>query len=107
MPKVRMSPGLFGLLQDHERMLESLLTNIESMDYCCLLDQHWTMVFISQGCMRLTGYEPSDLLNNNRISYEFITQEEDRAEVRKKLVRKLGKDDPMMWNTALCARMAT
>lgn len=80
-----MSAHLHNLLQDRERMLDSLMGNLQGMVYCCLFDADWTMVFVSQGCLGLTGYEPGDMLHNRRISYEKITLEEDRERVRKQI----------------------
>ncbi len=76
------SPSLNGLLQDRERMLSTLMSNLKGMVYCCLLDENWTMVFVSDGCKGLTGYETVDLLFNHRITYEALTLAEDRAWVR-------------------------
>jgi diguanylate cyclase (GGDEF)-like protein/PAS domain S-box-containing protein len=79
---VRMSDNLQALLQDRERMFDSLIDNLEGMVYCCLYDAYWTMVFVSQGCRNLTGYEPADMLHNRRISYESLTFAADRVRVR-------------------------
>jgi len=81
-PHIKLSANLRALLEDRERMLDSLLDNLEGMVYCCLYDENWTMVFISQGGHGLTGYEPSDMLYNKRISYEQITHPADRTWVR-------------------------
>jgi diguanylate cyclase (GGDEF)-like protein/PAS domain S-box-containing protein len=64
------------------RMLKTLLGNLDGMVYRCRDDEHWTMEFVSEGCTRLTGYEPSDLLLNNRLSYESLTHRDDRSRVR-------------------------
>lgn len=70
------------MLQDRARMLDSLMSNLKGMAYCCLYDQDWTMVFASNGCLGLTGYAPQAVLGNRLISYESITLAEDRARVR-------------------------
>lgn len=67
---------------DTARMLKTLLGNLDGMVYRCRDDGDWTMEFISEGCRRLTGYEASELLLNNRRSYESITYADDRKRVR-------------------------
>src|ERR1044071_2827406 len=64
------------------RMLATLLGNLDGMVYRCRDDANWTMEFVSDGCQRVTGYAPTELLLNGRISYEDITHPEDRARVR-------------------------
>lgn len=64
------------------RMLGTLLANLEGMVYRCRLDEHWTMEFISEGCLTLTGYREEDILFNSRISYDKITHQDDRHRVR-------------------------
>lgn len=66
-------------------MLSTLMSHLKGMVYCCLLDEHWTMVFVSDGCKGLTGYEANALLFNRRISYEELTLKNDRAWVRKRI----------------------
>ncbi|HVB47407.1 MAG TPA: EAL domain-containing protein [Burkholderiales bacterium] len=67
---------------DQERMLKTLLGQLDGMVYRCRDDEFWTMEFVSGGCQALTGYRPEDLLFNSRISYEELTHPEDRARVR-------------------------
>ncbi|MET0280741.1 MAG: EAL domain-containing protein [Steroidobacteraceae bacterium] len=63
-------------------MLGTLIANIDGMVYRCHVDSQWTMEFVSDGCLALTGYQPDDLLFNNKTSFEQVTHPEDRARVR-------------------------
>ena len=67
---------------DRARVLDTLINNLEGMAYRCRHDRHWTMVFVSQGCLALTGYAPDELRGNAVISWERITHPDDRAQVR-------------------------
>jgi diguanylate cyclase (GGDEF)-like protein/PAS domain S-box-containing protein len=71
-----------GNAREVARMLTTLLGNLDGMVYRCLDDSEWTMEFASEGCKRLTGYQPEDLLFNRRVSYERITHPDDRQRVR-------------------------
>jgi diguanylate cyclase (GGDEF)-like protein/PAS domain S-box-containing protein len=75
---------------DTARVLETLLGNLEGMVYRCRNDAHWTMEFVSDGCARVTGYSPQDLLLNDRLSYEELTHPEDRGRVRQAINEALG-----------------
>jgi len=63
-------------------MLKTLLANVDGMVYRRRLDTDWTMEFVSQGCVRVTGYPPADMLLNKRISYDDLTIPDDRMWVR-------------------------
>ncbi len=67
---------------DHRLVLDSLIDNLQGMVYCNLYDEHWTMIFASEGAERLTGYKPQDLMYNKMISYEEVTHQDDREFVR-------------------------
>jgi diguanylate cyclase (GGDEF)-like protein/PAS domain S-box-containing protein len=67
---------------DRARVLDTLVNNLDGMAYRCLLDARWRMIFVSQGCLALTGYSPAELVQDAAISWEDITQSQDRARVR-------------------------
>ena len=67
---------------DNARMLKTLLANVDGMVYRRRLDSDWTMEFVSQGCLRVTGYPPADILFNERIAYDDLTLPDDRLWVR-------------------------
>ncbi len=67
---------------DRARVLDTLVNNLEGMAYRCLNDSHWTMLFVSQGCLALTGYAPQDLIENGCVSWEEVTYPADRDRVR-------------------------
>ena len=52
------------------------------MVYHRRLDPDWTMEFVSQGCLRVTGHQPADMLLNKRIAYDDLTLPDDRLWVR-------------------------
>ncbi len=66
-------------------MLSTLMGNLEGMVYRCRDDADWTMEFVSNGCIELTGYRPEDLMLNGRVSYEQITHPLDRQRVRQEI----------------------
>jgi len=68
--------------QEYMRMLKTLLGNVDGMVYRCRNNADWTMEFVSEGCLRVTGYQPRDLMYNGPVSYESITHPEDQVWVR-------------------------
>jgi PAS domain S-box-containing protein len=75
---------------DGSRVLDTLVNNLDGMAYRCRHDADWTMLFVSQGCLDLTGYAPEDLIENACISWEEITLPEDRGPVREKIAAALA-----------------
>lgn len=67
---------------DRSRVLDTLVNNLEGMAYRCLCDADRRMIFVSQGCLALTGYTPAELVDNNHVSWEQITCPDDRLRVR-------------------------
>ncbi|MDC7248199.1 MAG: PAS domain S-box protein, partial [Sphaerochaetaceae bacterium] len=59
-------------LKESERSKAMLLSNFPGVAYRCDYDQYWTMKFISEGCYELTGYKPSDLLNNHTVAFSEL-----------------------------------
>ncbi|MEM1158949.1 MAG: PAS domain S-box protein [Verrucomicrobiota bacterium] len=69
-------------LSDNERQLATLFGNLPGMAYRCELDEFWTMNFISEGCLEVTGYQPEELIGNRVASFEDLILEDDREWVR-------------------------
>jgi PAS domain S-box-containing protein len=72
--------------RESQRMLSTLMSNLPGMVSQRCVDPEWTVLFVSDGCRDLTGYEPSDIIGNRRVSYGSLIADEDRdaaqAEVR-------------------------
>lgn len=68
-------------LRKRERQLQVLMDNLPGMAYRCHCDPQWTMLFVSQGCARLTGYAPEELIENRVASYASLRDEEDNERV--------------------------
>lgn len=69
-------------LQESERMMTTLFSNLPGMTYRCRNDEHWTMDVVSAGCLSLTGYHQESLLGNRDMSYERLVHPLDREMVR-------------------------
>ncbi|MBA4313493.1 MAG: hypothetical protein C0417_12790, partial [Chlorobiaceae bacterium] len=65
-------------LKESERKLSTLIGNLPGMAYRCLMDRDWTMKYVSQGCVELTGYEPDDFIDNKKLSFNDIIREDYR-----------------------------
>jgi PAS domain S-box-containing protein len=68
-------------LAESERQLAALMSNLPGMAYRCRNDEQWTMEFVSDGCLELTGYRPEQLLSNRDLSYADLILAEDQKVV--------------------------
>ena len=51
-------------LRESQRFQSTLISNLPGMVYRCRNDADWTMEYVSEGCTKLTGYDPADILHN-------------------------------------------
>ncbi|AOY58416.1 two component system response regulator [Desulfococcus multivorans] len=65
-------------LNESERSKSVLLANLPGIAYRCRFDPQWTMEFISEGCLQLTGYRSEDLLHNRVLAYADLISPEER-----------------------------
>ena len=76
-------------LREKDRMLATLMSNLDGMVYRCRNDDQWTMEFVSDGCLGLTGYRPDELLQNKQVSFAQIEHPDDRVRVRDEIAAAL------------------
>jgi diguanylate cyclase (GGDEF)-like protein/PAS domain S-box-containing protein len=79
-------------LRQQERQVETLLGNLPGMAYRCRHDPQWTMEFVSEGCVELTGYRVGELMFNHSVAYEGIIHPQDRQLVRSEIEAGLAED---------------
>jgi diguanylate cyclase (GGDEF)-like protein/PAS domain S-box-containing protein len=61
--------------------LELLLSNLPGMVYRCLNDPTWTMVFLSAGVEKMTGYPASAFIGEEAMSFASLIHPDDRPTV--------------------------
>ncbi len=83
-----------GAPLDVMRLLTTITDNLVGMIYRCRVDADWTMEYASDGCFKLTGYRPNELMFNRRVSYDQITLPEDRERVARVIQAALDADVP-------------
>lgn len=91
-------------LRKRERQLQVLMDNLPGMAYRCCFDSHWTMLFVSRGCVRLTGYEPEDLINNRVTSYANLTDSEDSERMHREVRQAVASDQSFSLEYGLTRR---
>ncbi|TLX74056.1 PAS domain S-box protein [Labilibacter sediminis] len=78
-------------LRESERFLSTLVGNLNGLVYRCLIDENWTMLYVSDGIQKLTGYTKEEVVLNKIISYNDIIHPDDRDRV----------NDSIDWHTRL------
>lgn len=81
-------------LAESERKLSTLFDNLPGMAYRCRNDEHWTMTFVSDGCLAVTGYQPADLMDNRTASYASLIHPDDRSCVYQRIREALDQRTP-------------
>ena len=72
---------------------ELLLSNLPGMAYRCDNDRDWTMRFVSEGCYRLTGYEPEAIINSKGLAFNDLITPENRERIWKKWQEALAEKE--------------
>jgi PAS domain S-box-containing protein len=72
----------------------TLLANFPGMVYRARNDADWTMDFVSDGSLELTGFEPFELEKNARTSWEQVIHPDDRDFVRQQVESNLALRKP-------------
>jgi PAS domain S-box-containing protein len=68
-------------LRETQRQLETLVSNLPGLAYRCRNDADWTMEFISDGCIPLTGFKPADFYSGKVSFGQRVIHEADRERV--------------------------
>jgi two-component system CheB/CheR fusion protein len=59
-------------LRENRRRLSTLMSNLPGMAYRCLNDHDWTMLFVSEGCERLCGYDAEQLISGEVVWGDLV-----------------------------------
>jgi PAS domain S-box-containing protein len=80
-------------LQDATDRLTKLMANMHGAVYRCALDSDWTMEFISDGIIEISGYPPSDFIGNSVRTYASIIHPDDVGMVEREIVAAVERDE--------------
>lgn len=65
-------------LRQTKQTLATLIGNLPGFVYRCHADPSWTMLYVSDGCLQVTGHAPEDFIGNQKLSYGSLIHPEDR-----------------------------
>ncbi len=78
-------------LRESERTLATLISNLPGMVYRCKNDPAGTMMFMSDGCLALTGRTPEDFIRDASVTYRGMILPEDLQMVRELIERAIAE----------------
>jgi len=81
-------------LKRNKAQLESILSNIQGITYRCRLDEDWTMMYMTNQALELTGFPASDFINNSVRTFESIIHEDDSQNVFSAIAVALEGQEP-------------
>ncbi len=91
-------------LTESERSKAVLLSHLPGLAYRCDNDAEWTMRFVSDGCFALTGYMPSELIDNNMFSFNDLIKPIYRDILRREWERVLALNEPFRYEYEITAK---
>jgi len=78
-------------LRESQRMRATLMANLPGMAYRYRNDGDWTLEFVSDGCLVLTGYSADALVGNRRAGYGKLVLADDSAGIWEQVQAALSK----------------
>ncbi len=89
---------------ESQRRLDALINNLSGYAYRCKNDPNWTLEYVSQGCLSITGYRAEELSGDNATLFNELIQESDRAFIWETVQNALEKKKPTLSNTVSVPR---
>ncbi|MEM9246084.1 MAG: ATP-binding protein, partial [Cyanobacteria bacterium P01_F01_bin.153] len=99
-------------LRESETKFRNLLSNLDGVVYRCLNDANWTMEFMSDAIVDISGYPASDFIRNKTRTYASIIHPDDVSLVEEAVskgleenhtfvleYRVIGEDGSIRWVT--------
>ena len=68
-------------IEEQERQLASLIGHLPGFVYRCLNDEAWSMLFISDKCLQITGYSPYEFVTDRSIEFKKLIPNEYHKEI--------------------------
>lgn len=91
-------------LQARHRSLSNLLDGLPLMVYRCRNNRHWSMEYVSAGCLELTGHPPERFIDSHDLSYAGLIHPLDRERVWRSVQEGLRESRPFAFDyRLLCA----
>lgn len=78
-------------LEKSRNYLSTLMNNLPGMAFRCKNTPTWDMEFVSSGSEELTGYKPSELINNQLIAFGNLIHPEDQERVWRNIQNAINK----------------
>jgi len=64
------------VIQEGERKLSTLMSNLPGMAFRCKNQKNWPMQFVSEGSLETTGYRPEDFMSQKIVFNDLILPED-------------------------------
>ena len=94
------------LARKNDAMFRNLVENISGAAYRCVLDNHRTMKYISQGVQEITGLSPEDFTGNRTRSFASIIHPDDAVRVDREIRSAISANRPYVLSTVLFTPVA-
>lgn len=92
--EIEKSEQLARQLNESRGQLQSLLSNLVGAAYRCRFDDHYTMKYISDKILDISGYQPADFLYNHIRTYASIIHPDDIGMCKKAISEAIENKAP-------------
>ena len=79
---------------ESQRLLSTLMSQLPGIVYRCRYDESWTIEFVSDGCQRLLGRSPEELIGEGRGKFADHIHVDDRGRVWKAVQESAESKQP-------------
>lgn len=91
-------------LAESQRRLATLIDALPGIVFCCSNDSGWSMTYLSEGCLELTGYHGEELIGT-RGSYRAIVHPVDLPKVLQTIDTAIARQQPYVVEYRICTKL--